>query len=223
MNELECPSVMTELYNELRRFKACKDALDWICHRTPQEAWEQCGRGDWLLWWAAKIGVDQRLIVWAACDCAESVLHYVPSGEHRPRIAIETARRWVAGDATEYDVRCAAFAASAAYAAADAADAAYHAAASAANAAYHAAASAANAATYATYAANAATYATYAANAATYATYAAYAADAADAAYAAVYYTDNATNATVAILVRSRIPWDTVCVARNKMNLEDKT
>jgi len=73
-------------------------------------------------------------------------------------------------------------------------------------------------------AARAAARAARAARAASYASYASsYATYAADAAYAAVYYTDNATNATVAILVRSRIPWDTVCVARNKMNLEDKT
>ena len=35
-----------------------------------------------------------------ACDFAETALKYVPAGEDRPRLAIETARRFVAGSAT---------------------------------------------------------------------------------------------------------------------------
>jgi len=35
-----------------------------------------------------------------ACGFAETALKYVPAGEDRPRLAIETARRFVAGSAT---------------------------------------------------------------------------------------------------------------------------
>lgn len=70
---------------------------------------------------------DRRVGVWLACAVARTVLHLVPAGEDRPRIAIETAGRWVRGTATEQECRAAAAAADAAayaYAAAAAYDAA---------------------------------------------------------------------------------------------------
>jgi hypothetical protein len=48
--------------------------------------------------------VERRRIVMAACDCAEMALNLVPSGEERPRIAIETARAWCLGRASTDDV-----------------------------------------------------------------------------------------------------------------------
>jgi len=92
-----------------------------------------------------------------ACDCAERVLPVYDTrypGDTRPRVAIETARRYARGEATAEELRAAASAASAAYAAASsdgAAAAAY------AAAAYAAAYAAADAAAYA--AADAAAYA----------------------------------------------------------------
>ena len=110
---------------------------------------------------------DRRVGVWLACAVARSALWHVPAGEDRPRLAIETAERWVRGQATVGECR----------AAADAADAAAYA---AAYAAYAAAAYAADAAHVAAYAAAAdAADAASAANAAAYA--AAYAAADADA------------------------------------------
>ena len=123
-----------------------------------------------MLWFCGKYAGDheseaRKILVAAACDCAELVLKYVEKGEERPMIAIETARKWIKGEATIAEVRKAADA-DAAYAAAAAADAAY----AAADAAYAAASYAADAA----YAAAAAADAAYAA--ASYAAYSAYAA-----------------------------------------------
>jgi len=47
-----------------------------------------------VLWLAAKAGVDRKLTVMAACDCAELALRHVPDGEDRPQKAIEAARAW---------------------------------------------------------------------------------------------------------------------------------
>jgi len=141
----------------LTKLGACPEAVKWAGRKTHKKAWGTCQRGDWLLWIAGKLNVDRKLLVLAACGCARTALKYIPAGEDRPRIAIETAEAWTRGEATIDQVRTAAHAA-AAYA--DAADAA---AAYAADAAYAAAADAADAADAA----------------------AAYAADAADAAYAA--------------------------------------
>ncbi len=122
--------------------RPCADAQEWILSvsgGTPSQAWARCPRGDWMLWLAARAEVDRRLVVLAACECARLALPYVPSGEDRPRAAIETAERWTRGEATMAEVRGAAAyayaAAYAAYAAAYAADAAAYAADAAAYAA----------------------------------------------------------------------------------------
>lgn len=124
---------------QIRALGACSEALDWLeAHDgSLYDAWRRCDRGDWLLWLAARVGIDRRLVVLAACDCAEPALVYVPEGEERPRVAIETARRWAAGEATIADVN-------AAYGAAAVAKAAYCAAAAAAVVAAYADANAAN-------------------------------------------------------------------------------
>jgi hypothetical protein len=147
-----------------------------------KSAWESCPRGDWLLWIAARAGVDRKAIVLAACDCAALALRFVPPCEQRPRIAIATTRKWARGRATIEQVRAAAYAAAAA-AAADAA--------------------------YAAYAAADAAYAAYAAYAAADAAYAA-AAAAANAAYAAAANAQSKSLAKCAVKVRSRITFQAV-------------
>ena len=135
----------------------CADAVAWYAqYPTLQIAWDACERGDWMLWYLRRCGVDRGRLVLAACACARLSLAYVRAGEDRPRLAIETAERWARREegVTLVDVqRAADAAASAAYAADAAASAAYAAAyaadavadaASAAAAAY-AAASAADA------------------------------------------------------------------------------
>jgi len=117
----------------MKSIYACNDAVSWVESRdfaSFDEAWAECKRGDWMLWLAAHIGVNKKAIVRAACACAREALVYVPAGEDRPRLAIETAERWTRGEATTEEVREAEAAAhAAAYAAAyTAADAAAHAA-----------------------------------------------------------------------------------------------
>jgi hypothetical protein len=106
---------------ELRQFlaskDACQSAMDWLGDRDSGHMWAECERPDWLLWWAAHAVPRQELVL-AACDCAELALRYVPQGEHRPRLAIETARRWARGEATVEEVRAADTAAIAAFLAA---------------------------------------------------------------------------------------------------------
>jgi hypothetical protein len=179
---------MPTLLSLLEKHGACRDARTWATGRTVSEdSWFACDRGDWLIWIAARLGVDRRLVVLAACDCARLALPRIPDGEHRPRLAIEAAERWARGEATIEEVR----------AAASAADAYATYATYAACAAYAASAASAVASAASASAASAV------ASAATAASYAAYAAYAADDAYAAV-------PRTCADLVRARIPWAVV-------------
>ena len=98
--------------DELVEMAACSEAVRWA--RTQPSfavAWRTCERGDWMLWLAVQMGV-RRELVWVACQVARTALKYVPTGEDRPRIAIETAEAWARGEATTGEVRAAAAAAS---------------------------------------------------------------------------------------------------------------
>ena len=80
------------LINRLNAMHACSESLEWVGKRvSPRAAWMACPRGDWLLWVAEQLGVDHRLLVLAACDCAASV------GDDP---AIEAARGWAVSEAT---------------------------------------------------------------------------------------------------------------------------
>ena len=137
---------------KLKALNACEEAVAWAAtQRTSTAAWKSCTRADWMLWLAGRVkNPDTVSLVRCAVAFARSVLHLVPEGEGRPRLAIEAAEEWVKHPSSE-----------AAYAAADAA-------ADAANAAAYAAAdAAADAAAYvAAYVAAAAAFAADAAAAA---------------------------------------------------------
>jgi phage host-nuclease inhibitor protein Gam len=97
---------------------ACMQSIEYAKnHPDPVEAWAACERGDWLLWLAERAGVDRRRIASAAADIAELTLQrYWPAGstDRRPHEAITTLRRWIAGEATNEELRLASEAAMAA-------------------------------------------------------------------------------------------------------------
>jgi len=132
---------------------ACREAIEWVGDRSLERAWTECERADWMLWAAIKVGIDRKVLVLAACDCAETALKHVPKGEDRPERAIATARAWARGKASMGDVCAAADDAAYAYAYASAAYAASAAAAAdaAADDAAYAAAHAAHQAALAAY------------------------------------------------------------------------
>ena len=122
----------THWTDRLTALGACSDAVAWARdYPTAAAAWAACTRGDWMLWIMGRLAespdsASRRRLVLAACECARLALRYVPPGETRPRIAIETAEQWAqrAGQINLADVRAAAWAAGAARAAAWAAGAA---------------------------------------------------------------------------------------------------
>ena len=108
--------------DRLNEMHACRDAVKWVGRRGLMTAWRDCKRADWMLWLAGSLDIDRKLLVLAACDCAETALQYVPEGEDRPAKAIQVSRNWCGGTAFIGDVRNAVYAAAyAAYAATNAA------------------------------------------------------------------------------------------------------
>jgi hypothetical protein len=99
--------------DKLVAMKACPDAVEWArAHPSLAAAWKACERADWMLWLAGELcrTVPQRKrLTLATCACARTALKYVPKGEKRPLVAIQTAERWARGThgVTIEDVRAA--------------------------------------------------------------------------------------------------------------------
>ena len=83
---------MQDFINKLEELDACSEAIGWVeTQETIEQAWQNCERGDWLLWLIGKLDIDRKRLVLAACECARLSLHLVPEDEDRPKIAIEMA------------------------------------------------------------------------------------------------------------------------------------
>ena len=143
---------------KIKKLGACEEAVKAAHeYKTSQELWDDCERGDWMLWLIGKLsgeaGSEKRKpLVLTACKCARLALKYIPKDELRPLKAIEIAEKWAKGEASLQEAKDAFYTADAAafYAADAAAAAAFY----AANAAFYAAAAAADAAFYAAAAAS---------------------------------------------------------------------
>lgn len=85
------------LYDWLRTHRACSEALIWASAYPDtaegrQRAWDECERGDWMLWIGGKLSGEpgsheRRLLVRCAAACARTVLDKIPEGEARDEIA----------------------------------------------------------------------------------------------------------------------------------------
>ena len=131
----------------LKKLKACPPAIEWASTQPDYKtAWQNCERGDWMLWLTQVLNVDDRKLTFAKYLCSKQVQHLME--DQRSIDAMEASLRYVNGEIGRDELN------KYAEAATSAAVAAYRAAASAASAVY--AAVAAVAANYAATAASAA-------------------------------------------------------------------
>jgi len=84
---------------------ACSKAVEWASqYSDPQEAWDKCERGDWMLWLVGKLsgepGSDsRRKLVLAATKCARLAFKYVRKESRAVvRKCYKTAEAWGRGD-----------------------------------------------------------------------------------------------------------------------------
>jgi hypothetical protein len=99
-----------------RGYRPCGEAAEWAAAQPDQSLsalWDTCPRGDWMLWLAGRLGVDRRILVAAACDCAEQAWAHCRDGGAltAAMLVVHVAREWCAGRADLEDVRAAASAA----------------------------------------------------------------------------------------------------------------
>jgi hypothetical protein len=126
----------------LLKLSACAPVIKWAGDKTSKEIIDTCHRGDWLLWLAYTLKVDDRPLTLAKGHCANTVRHLMK--DERSIKAVDCAISYGNGEISKEELKAAAAAAYAAYAAyattASAYSAAYASTASAYSAAYAAAA-----------------------------------------------------------------------------------
>ena len=116
---------------EINKFSPCQEAIAFRKQfNTFKEAWENCPRGDWMLWLAKKLQIDLLKLTTAKALCANTVRHLMK--DERSTKAIDVALLFGQNKASIMELNAAADAADAAAAAAYAAAAAAYAAAAAA-------------------------------------------------------------------------------------------
>ena len=109
--------------DKLKKLNACSDAREWVAaQRNYKEAWQNCERGDWMLWLAKKLEVDDRKLTLAKFKCANQVRHLMK--DQRSIAALDAAERYGNGEISRDELDAAADAA-AAYAADAVDDAGY--------------------------------------------------------------------------------------------------
>src|ERR1700734_1856565 len=88
----------SEVSKILSKLSVCSDARVFCRgHKTIKAAWLACERGDWLLWFAGKLDIDRKVLVFVACQCARLVLKNTT--DKRVLKCIEITERWTADNA----------------------------------------------------------------------------------------------------------------------------
>jgi hypothetical protein len=71
----------------LRRAGAPRELIEWTRGRGIDSVWDECDRGDWLVWLGAVEHVPAVSVVQAAVACARRALRAVPKGSDRKVLA----------------------------------------------------------------------------------------------------------------------------------------
>ena len=94
----------------LREINACEEACIWAGDKTPQEAWDTCPRGDWMLtYYSRKYPENKRQLTLAKGHCANTVRHLMT--DPRNLAAVDAAIAYGNGECSDEDLRSATYAA----------------------------------------------------------------------------------------------------------------
>jgi hypothetical protein len=80
----------------LIKMRACNDAIDWVGNKSIKQAWEECERADWMLWYLSKT-IDRKRVVYLAALCAETVVDIYEKkypNDSRVRDCIQACKDW---------------------------------------------------------------------------------------------------------------------------------
>ncbi len=99
--------------NELTKYNLCIEAIKFRNkYNSFEEAWNNCHRGDWMLFIAYKLKVNNKKLVLTKGYCAQTVIHLMT--DKRSINAVNTAIKFGKGEASKEELKNAASAAKAA-------------------------------------------------------------------------------------------------------------
>ena len=62
---------------QLEKIHACYEAIEWIGDRNLEQAYAECPRADWLIWYAKRMNVSTQKLILASALCVNTVRHLV--------------------------------------------------------------------------------------------------------------------------------------------------
>lgn len=93
-------------FNFLKKHQACEPGLEWAKTQSDlYELWNNCHRGDWLLWLANELNVDKRKLMLCGALCAHTVVQFM--GDRASREAVRVAFLYARGKATDAQLEAA--------------------------------------------------------------------------------------------------------------------
>ena len=79
--------------------RACKKCKEyWSQYPSVEESWNNCGRGDWMLWLSFNMGISLQELTLAKGRIAKTVVHLMT--DERSKKAVEVAIAFGRGEAT---------------------------------------------------------------------------------------------------------------------------
>ncbi|MDR1335230.1 MAG: hypothetical protein LBK22_00185 [Tannerella sp.] len=82
---------------DIKKFNPCKEGLAYYKSKHSfAAAWKGCHRGDWMLWMAPRLGVDDRILIRAKALCANTVRDLI--GDKRITGVIDASLRYADGE-----------------------------------------------------------------------------------------------------------------------------
>ena len=88
---------------KLERLQACNEAIEYVkTQKSAKDAWMNCERGDWMLWIAKRLDVDDRKLTLAKATCASQVRHLMK--DQRSLDALDACFRYAKGEITRKEL-----------------------------------------------------------------------------------------------------------------------
>jgi uncharacterized membrane protein len=82
---------------DISKYTDCKSVVEYFSsYASFEEAWQDCKRGDWMLWIAELLGVDDRTRTLAKALCVNIARSLIT--DERTTAAIDAAQRYAAGE-----------------------------------------------------------------------------------------------------------------------------
>jgi hypothetical protein len=95
MNEYEEQNNQENPHNDWLKQEA--DFRKKLDEHIKEITWQECEDPVGMIRWLEKNGAARKILVKIACVCARYALVYIPSGDPKPLIVIETTEKWIGG------------------------------------------------------------------------------------------------------------------------------